>query len=388
MNKKPKVAIVVDAFYPMRDGVVEVVNRYASGVLDKVDVHVITIETGKNRFDDSTLPYTVWRTKSMKIPFTQYRLPTPKMDKNLIKRLDEEKFDLFHINSPYPLGSLIATYANKKGIPLISTFHTQYKRDIYKITHSKIITKMVINSMMKVFNKADLCLTMNNYTKGLFRQYGGHVPCAFLKNASCVEVPKVPLDSYVEQIKEEYDIKGENVFLFAGRLTEDKGIFLALDAVKKLKDDGVDFTMLYAGSGLLEKKLKKLIKKYDLENNVKTLGLISDKEKLLALYSIADLFIFPSVYDTDGIVKREAAFVNTPALCIKDTGAGSDLTDNVNGYLAEGNANSFAEKIKEIISDKEKLKKVGENAKRDLCVTWEEINAELIKIYEKVMYRW
>ena len=137
MNDKPKVAIVVDAFYPMRDGVVEVVNRYASGLLDKMEVHVITIDTGKNRFDDSTLPYKVWRTKSMKIPFTQYRLPTPKRDKTLIKRLDEEKFDLIHVNSPYPLGKLLSSYAKKKGTPLISTFHTQYKRDIYKITHFK-----------------------------------------------------------------------------------------------------------------------------------------------------------------------------------------------------------------------------------------------------------
>ncbi len=385
MNKKLKIAIVVDAFYPMRDGVVEVVNRYASGLTEKAEVHVITISTGKNSFDDSTLNYPVWRTKSMKIPLTQYRFPTPKADKKLLKRLEEENFDLIHINSPYPLGSAVATYAKNKGIPIVSTFHSQYRRDIYKITRSKFITNKVIKYMMNVFNKSDLCLTMNAYSEKLFLEYGGKVPCEILPNASCVKMPEIPLENYKEKVREEYGIKDGNVFLFAGRLIADKGIFLALDAMKKLKEDGVEFTMLYVGSGLLGKKLNKKIKKYKLTENVKTLGLITDKEKLLTIYALSDLFIFPSVYDTDGIVKREAAFVETPSLCAIDTGAGSDITDNVNGYLAEGNAIAFANRIKEIIEDKTKLREIGKNAKRDLCVTWEEINDNLFRIYSEII---
>ena len=386
MNKKLKVAIVVDAFYPMRDGVVEVVNKYATGLVDKVDVCVITIFTGKNSFDDNVLPYPVWRTKSMKLPLTQYRFPTPKSDQKLFKRLDEENFDLIHINSPYPLGMAIATYAKKKGIPIVTTFHSQYRRDIYKITHSNLITNKVIKAMMKVFNKSDLCLTMNAYSQKLFNEYGGNVPCRILPNASSVEAPKFSLEQSKEQIRKEYGInENSNVFLFAGRLIADKGIFLALDAMKKLNEDGVDFTMLYVGSGMLGKKLNKKIKKYNLKDKVKTLGLITDKEKLLTIYALSDLFIFPSVYDTDGIVKREAALVETPSLCIRGTGAGSDITDNENGFLAEESPVSFAERIKEIIADKNTLRQIGKNAKRDLCVTWEEINDKLLEIYQEII---
>ena len=385
MIKKPKVAIVVDAFYPMRDGVVEVVNRYATGLMENFEVHVITIFAGKNAFDDSVLPYKVWRAKSFKIPFTQYRFPTPNYDRKLFRKLDEEKFDLFHINSPYPLGYVIAKYAKKNNIPIISSFHTQYARDIYKITRSKPITKLVVKSMMKVYNNANLCLTMSDFTKKLYSEYGGTTTCEILPNAPCLSMPKTSLDNLRAKVKEEYQLSDNLTFLFAGRITADKGIFFALDVVKKLRDDGLDFTMLFVGSGLLEKKLNRKIKKYKLQDRVKTLGLVSDKEKLLALYSIADLFIFPSVYDTDGIVKREAAFVNTPSICIKDTGAGSDIIDNENGYLAENNAILFAEKIKEVVADMDKLYEVGKRANKDLCFSFDEINAKLNCYYQKVM---
>ena len=141
--------------------------------------------------------------------------------------------------------------------------------------------------------------------------------------------------------------------------------------------------MFYIGQGLDFNKLKKKIDEYKLNNETVLTGVVTDTTKKAALLNMSDLFLFPSNYDTDGIVKIEAACVKVPSLCIKDTGAASTITDNINGFLSELDVEKYANRIIEIISDKENLKKVGEQAYKDLYITWEEVVEKLSNIYDE-----
>lgn len=379
MEGKLKVGIAVDAFYPMGDGVVEVVNKYARGL--DADVTVFTVSCGD--YDDSVFPYKVVRCKSGKIPFTQYRLPKPKRDKAFLKALQDADLDILHINSPFFIGKFTADFAKKNGIPVVSTFHSQYKRDFLKTTHSRLITKIALGTLMKTFNKADLCLTMNDFAKGVYEDYGGKRPVRIVPNASCVSAT-CTREEYAARGAKEYG--GGLKLLFVGRLISDKGIFKILDALRILDKQGAEFSMVYAGSGYLEKKLNKKIKKYKLGGKVKVLGKISDKDRLMSLFAAADILVFPSVYDTDGIVKQEAANFYTPSLVVKGTGAAACITDGVNGFVAEKyDGASIAEKIKEAAADKSLIERAGAGANTTFAVTWEEVTRDLYKIYRELI---
>ena len=138
--------------------------------------------------------------------------------------------------------------------------------------------------------------------------------------------------------------------------------------------------MLIICTGKDEEYLEKLIKKHKLENNVLMIGKITDREELARYYARADLFIFPSMYDTNSLVQIEAASQNTPTLFLKGAATASSITADVNGYIGEFDEVKFARKIEEILLDEEKLKQVSINAHKDIYKQWDE---EVERIYNQ-----
>ena len=113
-------------------------------------------------------------------------------------------------------------------------------------------------------------------------------------------------------------------------------------------------------------------------------GKIMDRELVKAFYSRADLFLFPSLYDASSLVQIEASSQKTPTLFIKDAPTSNTITEEVNGYVAELDEQKYAEKIVELLSNKEHYKEVCNNAKRDLYVTWDDCVSEM---YDKYLYQ-
>lgn len=104
MNQRLKVGLFIDTFYPMIDGVVQVVDNYARRLSKDCDVTVFA-PTGRKKFDDSTLPYRVVRcTKKIKLFFLDYDLPLPKSDKKFLNELENSTLDIVHIHSPFSMG--------------------------------------------------------------------------------------------------------------------------------------------------------------------------------------------------------------------------------------------------------------------------------------------
>ena len=162
-----------------------------------------------------------------------------------------------------------------------------------------------------------------------------------------------------------------------------KNIIFIADSLKAVKEKNpkLKFKMLYVGSGQDSDKLVEHIKKIGLENDVIMCGRVMDRYELSCYYKRADLFLFPSVYDTSGIVRIEAASQSTPGLFLKDTATASTITENVNGFLSEYTVGAYSDKIIEIMNDKYLYDKVSKNAYIDLYKTWDEQVNEAYEIY-------
>ena len=74
-----------------------------------------------------------------------------------------------------------------------------------------------------------------------------------------------------------------------------------------------------------------------------------------------------------------------PVLLIKDSCSAESITDDVNGFLAEESPEAFAKRIKEIISDPEKMRKVGEEAHISVYRTWEMVAEEAFEKYKEII---
>ena len=179
----------------------------------------------------------------------------------------------------------------------------------------------------------------------------------------------------------------EIIFIFVGRLTTLKNILFIADAiaiVKELRPD-LKFKMLYVGSGQNESKLRRKINKLNINDKVILCGKVTDRDILAKYYSRADLMLFPSVYDSSSIVQIEAASQKTPVLFLENTATSCMIEDNFNGFLSKFDAHAYANRILEIIANKELYNSVCENAFNTLYKTWDTAVEEVFDLYKTII---
>jgi len=165
-----------------------------------------------------------------------------------------------------------------------------------------------------------------------------------------------------------------------------KNVGLSLEALKMLKADNVKFKFILAGDGDDRIAIEQYVKQLNLEENVTFAGPIYDRNKLRALYSIGDLFLFPSTYDTSGLVVKEAAACHCPSVVVSGSCAAEGVEDDFSGYLCEESATGVYDAIKRAISDTNKLKEVGDNANKHVYYSWEDsVRAARLR-YDEVLF--
>lgn len=378
--KKINIGLFIDTFYPMIDGVILVVDNYAKRLSKYANVFVFAPRIPHKRYDDSVFNYKVIRCRSMDVSFVDYSLPLPDFDIKFKKELEKCDLDIVHIHSPATLGRIGVNYAIRHNIPVVATMHSQYKQDFMRATKSKYISNKLTNSIIKLFEKCDECWTMNNEIARIFQEdYGYKKQLKIINNATDMELSKEK-EKTDKELNKLYGIKkDEFVLLFVGRINKLKNIDLIINSLRKVKSK---YKMLFVGSGQDEDYLKNKINKYNLSDRVIMCGRVKDREELAAYYARADLFLFPSFYDSNSLVQLEAASQKTPTLFVKGSATAAKVIDDVNGFIANNNPDSYANKIDEILSNGGFLKEVGENAYNDLYVRWDD---EVQKIYESYL---
>ena len=202
-----------------------------------------------------------------------------------------------------------------------------------------------------------------------------------------VDMPKSTASKeQIDKINKEYNLKDDiPTFLFVGRLMWYKGLRIILDALAALKSQDFDFRMIFIGAGGDEVEVKEYTNELKLNDKVIFTGAISDRNELVTFYSRADLLLFPSTFDTNGLVVREAAACNLGSVLVKDSCAAEGVTNNIDGLLIEENAASLAVCLAKIINNKQAMKKIGENASNNLYYSWDDSIKNAIKRYEIVI---
>jgi len=191
-----------------------------------------------------------------------------------------------------------------------------------------------------------------------------------------------------EPFRKKYDLKEEKIVLFAGRLATNKGLEYLVEASPKIvaEHPNVRFAIVGEDQGLadiLKKKSNKLgtLKKFIFTGHV-------EEEILRSAFSACDVFVLPSEYEAFGIVLLEANACLKPCVATKVGGVPEVIEDGKNGILVEyADTNELANAICELLSDKEKSKRMGEYGRKKVSekFTWEMIAKEIEKLYNRLL---
>ena len=276
------------------------------------------------------------------------------------------KIDIFHtLNYDIPLFRF-------SKFKLISTIH-----DLIPITHKKLHKRNMITTLyFEIMYR--LCavlsykiMTVSNYSKKEIVKY---LPCR-------EEKIQVIYNSYLpKNINQDKKVNQITQLLFVGSNFEHKNIHVVIEAVKLLKEKNIIVNFNIAGGKYkYTEYLELLVKKYNLENQIKILGKVDDKT-LAELYSQADVYVFPSLIEGFGIPLLEAMDYGIPVISSNKTVMPEVVGDA--GILIEPTEEHFAEKIELIISNPElKEELIQKGYARVKYFSQEKFSAQLLKLY-------
>ena len=385
MEEEPLyVGLMNDSFPPQIDGVSNAVMNYAEIIQRKYGRALVAAPYYPN-YSDAIYPYRVVRYQSVDVSdWVGYRAGNP-LDPKAITAISKEPLNILHAHCPVTAVMLGRALRETMNIPMVFTYHTKFDIDIRNAISAKLVQEAAIKALVHNIEACDDVWVVSRGAGENLRSLGYNGTYTVMENG--VDVPKGRAsEDAVDAVRREYAIDPNlPTFLFVGRMMWYKGIRITLAALQKLKEQGVQFRMLFVGAGNDMEEIQTYTRDLGLWDVCTFTGAVRDREKLRAFYSAADLFLFPSTFDTNGLVVREAAAGGLASVLIAGSCAAEGVTDGQTGILIEENPDAMAEALRKICRDKQAMYDLGQRAMDGLYCSWETSVDRAVQRYRDVI---
>ena len=270
------------------------------------------------------------------------------------KLVKEMQFDIVHVHG-YSAGFFVRMACmGKRDFKLVWTMHSC----VDDMFGGKGLKHFISTAIENILNRnrffTDHIVTVNeNSKKKLIGRKVKRVPVHTIYNG--IE-PKLFVAQNVEEKQE-----GKEICLgFISRLNEQKGIYVFLDAVAKLRQKSVLLRVIIAGNGEAEEEIKRTIERLRLSDCVHMIGFRKDIANVLKQI---DVLILPSFSECFPMVILESMCMKKPVIATNINGIPEQITDGENGYLVNvGSADDIVSCVMEYWKEPDKLLWQGENA--------------------------
>ena len=277
--------------------------------------------------------------KSIKIPCLRlpvnddYSFALPALTKQrLYAQLDEFSPDVIHITTPSALGFFALRYAQKRNIPVISIYHTNFLAYIpYYFKNLAFLVKPIVNwmsgAMLRFYNSCDKIYTPTPSMIHSLKTIGIEQSRMTLWQRGInlkLFNPMHRNQSYLHEITHN---KRKNI-LFASRLVWEKNLETLIGLASLITTYNLPYNIIIAGDGAARKEMQRRMP------HAYFLGK-QDHESLAILYASADVFVFPSVSETYGNVVTEAMASGLPCVIANGGGSADLVSHGINGYKCD-----------------------------------------------------
>lgn len=386
-----KIIFISDVYFPRVNGVSTSIKTFVEQMQNSGhEVHLIAPDYGIAT-QDATLKKEDWvkRVSARSIYFD----PEDKLMKyaeamKLLPVLEKEKYDIIHVHTPFVAHYLALELAHKLNIPCIETYHTFFEDYLHH--YIPWLPKYLARGLARMISKRqcnamDAIVAPSNPMLDVLRKYG-------VKAAAEVIPTGLQAHSFSKTDGEAFRLKygialDRPMMLYVGRVAFEKNIDFLLRMAKILVEQHPDILLLVAGEGPAEASLHKLAKLLNIEKNIKFIGYLDRNTELNACYASADVFVFASKSETQGLVILEAMAQGTPVVAIAELGTASILVEGEGALIAADNTLEFAEKVHQLLIYPEQRFELGRRARAYALDKWTaKFQAErMLKFYAQLI---
>ena len=196
------------------------------------------------------------------------------------------------------------------------------------------------------------------------------------------------LKSYLdlEEVRKKFAYPHEKIILFIGRMYHQKGPEYLLRSIPLILSQYSNVKFIFVGTGELLNPLREEANNLGIQNKVLFTGFIDDSLKN-ALLNVADICVFPSIYEPFGIVALEAMALSKPVIASNIGGFKEIINSGEDGILFNPkDIYDLSQKILFLLKNEDFSKKLGENAKEKVLkkYIWKKIAEETLAVYNRV----
>ena len=381
-----------ECFPPVMDGVSLTVSNLARCFYQQGrDVAVVTPEMPG--LDESQLPYSVFQYRSFPVPGRHpYRYGFPSLDFKFQKQVAAQNFEILHAHCPFSSGDFALKTARRMGIPLVATFHSKYRDDFERVIPNKALVDYLVGKVVKFYESVDEVWVPQASVGETLREYGYKGNFEVVDNGT--EFADAP---YTEEMKwaakkELYVAVDEPLLLFVGQHIWEKNVKLIIEALAKVKD--LPYHALFVGDGYARTEMQAMAAKLGLSGNsdyrmdkITFFESVQSRELMQTIYTAADLFLFPSIYDNAPLVVREAASLHTPSIVARGSNTAEIIQDGINGFLSDNDVTAFANRLRYILERPTIISWAAKGAAETLVRPWNDIAVEVLDRYQHLIDR-
>lgn len=291
-----------------------------------------------------------------------------------------DDYDILHINTYFLKSYFLAKKAKRRGKKIV--YHAHSTEEDYKngFIFAKQTSKLFKKWLIKCYSLGDVIVTPTPYSKKLLEGYRGleNKKIYAISNGIEIDFFKRDIESG-KKFRKDYNIAdNEKVIIGIGLYIERKGIVDFVELAKRMKE----YKFIWFGYSPLAASTKKVRDAVNTKLDNLTFAGYVEPSVIKAAMSGCNLYLFPTLEETEGIPIIEACACKCPAL-IRDIGVFDGwLVDSKNVYKAK-NLDEFQEKITKILDGT--LPDLTEEAyKVALEKDIKNVSKELKKVYEEV----
>jgi glycosyltransferase involved in cell wall biosynthesis len=280
------------------------------------------------------------------------------------------KFDVVHIHTPFLAHYAGLRFAKAQGTPVIATYHTLFEEYLHH--YVPLLPRILGRSLARRFsrsqcNQLDAVIAPSQAMREALLAYGISKRIEILPTGLPAERFRAGDGS---AFRRRHDLpRGRPLLLFVGRAAHEKNIGFLFEMMLELKSLGCDALLLIAGEGPAAGALRAQATRMGLDGSVRFLGYFERSGELQDCYSAADVFVFASLTETQGLVLLEAMAQGVPVVAIPRMGTVDILGPNLGCRQAPLDSGGFARVVRDLLADAAARSALGEEARR-YAQTW------------------
>jgi glycosyltransferase involved in cell wall biosynthesis len=290
--------------------------------------------------------------------------------KQVLANIPRGQVDLVHIHTPFIAHYAAARYSRNMGLPCVATYHTFFEEYLHH--YVPVLPRRIGRFLARSFTRSQCddvqaLIAPSDPMRDVLLEYGVSTPIHVLPTG-------LPADRFNPGVAERFRAEaripaGRPLVTYVGRVAHEKNIEFLVNVFVEVRRTVPEAMLVIAGEGPARENLRHRVVRLGLEKDVHFAGYLDRNTGLLDCYAAANVFVFASRTETQGLVLLEAMAQGAPVVSTAELGTRSILKAGCGALVIEEQLQPFSAAVVRVLQDETLRNDLAERG-RTYARTW------------------